>query len=149
MAEQSRVRRLAAKARSDHRKMNAHHMAKHAGRWTSVKARKAARSMGKDVDQMRRHAAGWLEAAGLRDARGKATDRARSRPQVRGKISVREMRQLHRHDRHHEKAAGHDRKAERDRTRDHHATADTREHLAANLRGRWPERPRPARTHTR
>ena len=128
------------------RGLNAHHMSRHAQRWTSKKARAAARAMGKDVDLMRRHAAGWLEAAGLRDARGRGTDRSRSRPQVRGKVSLREMRRLHKHDKHHERAVKSDSKAARARGRDFHAKAGTHERKAATMRDRWPVRPRQPRS---
>jgi hypothetical protein len=125
-----------------YRAMNAHHLAVHAQRWTSKKARAAARAMGKDVDRMRRHAAGWLEASGLRDPRGKTTDRARSRPQAPGgRLKVRSLRQMHRHDRHHERAAGHDARAARSRNPLRRARLQNR---AAGLRGRWPGRPAPA-----
>lgn len=125
-----------------HRAMNAHHLAVHAQRWTSKKARAAARAMGKDVDKMRRHAAGWLEASGLRDSRGNGTARSRSRPQAAGgRLTVRKLREMHRHDKHHERAAGHDARAARSRNPLKRVGL---QHRAANLRNRWPERPRPA-----
>jgi hypothetical protein len=129
------------------RAMNAHHLAKHAGRWTSEQARKVARKMGKEADAARRHARGWLEAAGLRDARGRLTARARSRPELRGRLRTRDLRQAHRHDRDHERAAAHERKADRARTPERQVD---RHHRAALLRNRWPElrtpRPAPVRT---
>ena len=138
----------------DHRKMNAHHISVHAGRWTSAKARAAARKMGKEADRVRRHAAGWLESAGLRDAYGKGTERSRSRPQSDGRLTLRHMRQLHKHDRDHERAARHDRVAGQARRRDHHWKANKRERAAKALRSQWPvrqpkpvpARPAPART---
>src|ERR1035441_21844 len=140
MAEQSRARRLAhnvrARTRSSfhcdgcskdfrgHRAFNAHHAAKHAGRWASASARKAARSMGKDADNARRHALGWLEAAGLREWRkvpftgrdGKErtrqvpvlTDRAKSRPEIGGRVRARDLRAAKNHDAGHERAKRHD-----------------------------------------
>jgi hypothetical protein len=92
---------------------------------------------------MRRHARGWLEASGLRDPNGKTTARARSRPQARnGRLTVRTLRQMGRHDRDHERAAGHEAKAARSRIP---AVRTVRQHRAASLRSRWPERaPRPA-----
>jgi hypothetical protein len=124
-----------------HRAMNAHHMAVHAGRWSSAKARKAARAMGKETDRMRRHARGWLEAAGLRDPRGRLTEKARSRPQVRGMTTLREMRMLHRHDRDHDRAGRLGRRADRARGRDFHGKADAHERQAGSLRERWATRP--------
>jgi hypothetical protein len=120
-----------------YRAMNAHHAAKHAGRWASKAARGAQRKMGKETDNLRRHAMGWLESSNLRQwvkvpIRGKdgkevvrngrtmtrdvpvKTARADSRPSVGGHVSARQLRQLHKHDTHHEsartrriKAAGH------------------------------------------
>ena len=155
-----------------YRAMNAHHLAKHASRWTSRSARAAGRKMGKETDNLRRHALGWLEAAGLRewkavpvrDKQGKPverngkvitreipvpTDRARSRPGVSGRPRRGELRQLHKHDRHHERADGHDRKAQQHRAKGRNAKADAREARAKALRDRWaplrqPQAPRTA-----
>jgi hypothetical protein len=150
-----------------YRAMNAHHLAKHASRWTSKSARAAGRKMGKETDNLRRHALGWLEAAGLRewkkvpvrDKQGKPverngkpvtrevpvlTDRARSRPQADGRPVRQHLRQLHRHDRHHERADGHDRKAQRHRAKGRDAKADAREARARALRDRWTQPARPA-----
>jgi hypothetical protein len=121
------------------RALNAHHAARHAGRWAGKQARAAARRMGKDVDAARRHARGWLEAAGLRDHRGRRTDRARSRPELRGKVTRRQLRELHRHDRDHERAAARDRRADRAGAR-----AAAHRQRAENLRSRWPQRIPPA-----
>jgi hypothetical protein len=159
-----------------YRAMNAHHLAKHASRWTSKSARAMGRKMGKETDNLRRHALGWLEAAGLREwktvpVRGKdgkpverngkivtrevpvPTDRARTRPEASGRLGRGHLRQLHRHDRHHERADGHDRRAQRHRDTGRDDKADTREARAAALRARWPDdgrasdpRPAPGRT---
>ena len=170
MAEPSRARRLAhnvrARTRSSfhctgcnrdfrgHRAWNAHHAAKHAGRWASASARKAARSMGKDADNARRHALGWLEAAGLREWRkvpftgrdGKErtrqvpvrTDRAKARPELRGRVRARDLRVAQKHDDGHERAKRHDGHATR-----HESLADGHAALTAahvseghRLRGR-------------
>lgn len=127
-----------------YRAMNAHHMAKHATRWTSDKARKAGRRMGKELDQARRHSRGWLEAAGLRDPRGNLTRKGRSRPEVRGRPALRDLRQLDRHDRDHQRADRHDQKAERARAKGNPARQADHHHRSANLRNQWPELRRPA-----
>ena len=137
-----------------HRAWNAHHAAKHAGRWASASARKAARSMGKDADNARRHALGWLEAAGLREWRkvpftgrdGKErtrqvpvrTDRAKSRPEIGGRVRARDLRVAQKHDDGHERAKRHDGHATR-----HESLADGHAALTAahvseghRLRGR-------------
>jgi len=128
-----------------HKALNAHHLGVHAQRWTSAKARKAARAMGKDVDRARRHARGWLEASGLLDPRGHLTPRAMSRPKPepgrRGRTGVRQMRKLHVHGRDHDRADRHERKARKTRIPGRAARLQRK---ARDLRGRWPEQPRPA-----
>ena len=171
MAEQASTRRrlaasIRARTRSSfhcsgcsrdfrgHRAWNAHHAAKHAGRWASASARKAARSMGKDADNARRHALGWLEAAGLREWRkvpfkgrdGKErtrqvpvlTDRARARPELRGRLRGRDLRVAKNHDAGHERAKRNDGHATRHGSLadGHAAIADGHADEGHRLRGR-------------
>lgn len=127
-----------------------------ARRWTSDKARKVGRQMGKARDEARRHARGWLEAAGLRDQAGRTTDRARSRPQLRGQVTRAQLRDAHRHDRSATRAENKARKAEaraaRADARGRPDKASLHRSRAADAQFRhdtaWPQRPpRPQNEH--
>jgi hypothetical protein len=133
-----------------HRAMNAHHIARHSGMWMSKKARQAARSMGKDWDQARRHAMGWLRASGLRDQRGQHTPKSRARPQGGGRLTMSRLREMHQHDRDSQRTdrrAGRlERRAASAAARGQHGRADAHRARVADERmahhQRWPERTR-------
>ena len=141
-----------------YRAMNAHHLARHASRWTSAKARKTARDMGKAWDAARKHARGWREAAGLTDPRGNRTAKGRARPEARTRTRLRDLRQMHRHDRDadrtDQRAGRLERRAGRSTARaDHHASradaAKTRGHAtrAARRQARSARHQERAATH--
>jgi hypothetical protein len=110
--------------------------------------------MGKDADNARRHALGWLEAAGLREWRkvpfkgrdGKErtrqvpvlTDRARARPELRGRLRGRDLRVAKNHDAGHERAKRSDGHATRHGSLadGHAAIADGHADEGHRLRGR-------------
>lgn len=135
------------------RELNAHHI-RQLPRWTSDKARKMARRMGKEADAARRHARSWLEAAGLVDERGRRTGKGRARPELRGHLTIGHLRAAHRHDRGHDRtqkrAGRRERRAERARAKGRADWGDIHTVAADGIRQRhartWPERKPAARS---
>jgi hypothetical protein len=129
------------------RQLNAHHAARHAGLWSSRAARKAARAMGKQTDNLRRHAMGWRMASKLIDERGHKTERGKTRPGVAGgRVKVRDLREAHRHDRGHEKADRNEDKAARARIP---GMADAHREKAGRIREKADARASASQARTR
>jgi hypothetical protein len=129
----------------DHRLWNAHFLKNYGGYWGGKAAQATGRKMGKAKDGVRRMGRGGLEAFGHVDRMGRRTMRARTRPETpQGKVHLTraDLKARQRHADDHARADRHDLKAERHAARGDTARQVDRQQQAANLRNRWPERPR-------
>ena len=130
-----------------HKALNAHHLSRHGGYWAGKQGKAMRNKIGKDADNLRKHARGWLEAHGHVDRMGRRTDRARSRPQMpeRSVWNARTGRAHARHGRDIDKADKLKAKAERARTRGSKYRADHLKAKEDSIRARHPVRPAPVR----